>query len=408
VVDEARRVDVGCGVKKNVARRDCFAVVAPGLEALAAAELRAIGIAAATAESGGVAFSATDAELFAANFHTRTSSRIIVRIAEFRATAFHEFEKIARTVAWETIIAQQSPVRLRVTCKKSKLYHSDAVAQRVFDAISRRVTGVTHVGAAKSAGGDPDDDDAADESDAQLFVVRFMRDVCTISADSSGALLHRRGYRLATAKAPLRETLAASLLLAAKWNGTTPLLDPMCGSGTIAIEAAMLARRIAPGAARSFACERWPAAPASEFATVRQSATERVLEKSPVAITASDRDDGAITASLANAERAGVQGDIAFGVGAVSAIVAQAGPGTVVVNPPYGARVGAGAGGELRNLYAQLGNVLRAKRAGWTLAMISADKSLESQVKLKFAEALKFKNGGIPVRLVVAEVPSHD
>ena len=408
MVDEASRDDAGRRVKRNVAHRDCFAVVAPGLEALAAAELRAIGIAAATAESGGVAFSATDAELFAANYHARTISRIIVRIAEFRATAFHELEKIARTIAWETIVAPKSAIRLRVTCKKSKLYHSDAVSQRVFDAISRRVTGVTHIGAAKSAGGDPDDDDAADESGAQLFVVRCMRDVCTISADSSGALLHRRGYRLATAKAPLRETLAASLLLGAKWNGTASLLDPMCGSGTIAIEAAMLARRIAPGAARTFACERWPAAPANDFAAVRASAAERVLEQSPVAIIASDRDDGAITASLANAERAGVRGDIEFGVGALSAIAPQPAPGMVVVNPPYGARVGASAGGELRNLYAQLGNVLRAKRAGWTLAMISADKSLEAQVKLKVTEALKFKNGGIPVRLVVAAVPSRD
>jgi putative N6-adenine-specific DNA methylase len=407
VVDEASCDDAGRRVKEKMVRRDCFAVVAPGLEALAAAELRTIGIAVATAESGGVGFSATDAELFAANFHARTISRIIVRVAEFRATAFHDLEKIARTIAWDTIVAPKSAIRLRVTCKKSKLYHSDAVAQRVFDAMSRRVTGVTHIGAAKSAGGDPDDDDAVDESDTQLFVVRFMRDVCTISADSSGALLHRRGYRLATAKAPLRETLAASLLLGARWNATTPLLDPMCGSGTIAIEAAMLARRIPPGTARMFACERWPAAPATEFAAVRHAAAEWVLEKLPVAITASDRDEGAITASLANAARAGVQGDIEFGVHAISGVGPQDAPGMVVVNPPYGARVGAGAGGELRNLYAQLGNVLRANRAGWMLAMISADKSLESQVKMKFTEALKFKNGGIPVRLVVAEVPSR-
>jgi putative N6-adenine-specific DNA methylase len=395
-------------VKKQQARRDCFAVVAPGLEAIAAAELRAIGIPAATAEPGGVGFHATDAELFAANFHARTVSRIIVRVAEFRATAFVDLEKRARAIAWDTIVAPGSAVRLRVTCKKSKLYHSDAVAQRVFDAIARRVPGVSHVGAAKSAGGDPDDDDAPDGGDAQLFIVRFMRDVCTVSADSSGALLHRRGYRLATAKAPLRETLAAALLAGARWNGTTPLLDPMCGSGTIAIEAAMLARRIAPGSIRTFACERWPAAPTEAFAGVRSSATDGVLAQSPVLIAASDRDAGAITASLANAERAGVRGDIEFSVGALSAITPQPAPGTIVVNPPYGARVGAGAGGELRNLYAQLGNVLRAKRNGWTLAMISADKSLDAQVKLKFSEALKFKNGGIPVRLVVAEVRSGD
>lgn len=403
MADETGRDNAGSGVKKTMARRDCFAVVAPGLEALAAAELRAIGTPEATAESGGVAFSATDAELFAANFHARTISRIIVRVAEFRATAFHELERLARGVAWDTIVAPKTAVRLRVTCKKSRLYHSDAVAQRVFDAISRRVAGVTHVGAAKSAGGDPDDDDTIDESDAQLFVVRFMRDVCTISADSSGALLHRRGYRLATAKAPLRETLAAALLLGAKWNGTMPLLDPMCGSGTIVIEAAMLARRIAPGTARTFACERWPAAPAKEFAAVRAVASECALTRSPVTISASDRDEGAIAASLANAERAGVSADVSFSVGALSAIESAAGPGMVVANPPYGARVG--GGGELRNLYAQLGNVLRAKRPGWSLAMISADKALEAQVKLKFSEGLKFKNGGIPVRLVVAGIP---
>jgi putative N6-adenine-specific DNA methylase len=388
------------------ARRDCFGVAAPGLEALAAGELRALGIEAATAESGGVAFRASDAELFAANLHGRTISRIIVRIAEFRATAFHELERLSRLVPWETIVAPGSPVRLRVTCKKSKLYHSDAVAQRLFDAISRRVKGVTHVGAAVSAGGDPDDDDAADESGAQLFIVRFMRDVCTISADSSGALLHRRGYRLATAKAPLRETLAASLLLGAKWDGTVPLLDPMCGSGTIAIEAALIARRIAPGASRVFSCERWPTANAADFAAVRAMAAERVLPNAAVRLVGSDRDEGAIAASQANAERAGVAGDIDFRVGALSAIDSEPGPGTVVVNPPYGARVG--GGGELRNLYAQLGNVLRAKRSGWTLAMISADRALEAQLRMKFTEALKFKNGGIPVRLVMAQIPSRD
>jgi putative N6-adenine-specific DNA methylase len=131
-----------------------------------------------------------------------------------------------------------------------------------------------------------------------------------------------------------------------------------------------------------------------------------VLPNAAVRLVGSDRDEGAIAASQANAERAGVAGDIDFRVGALSAIDSEPGPGTVVVNPPYGARVG--GGGELRNLYAQLGNVLRAKRSGWTLAMISADRALEAQLRMKFTEALKFKNGGIPVRLVMAQIPSRD
>jgi putative N6-adenine-specific DNA methylase len=133
-------------------------------------------------------------------------------------------------------------VRFRVTCRKSRLYHSDAVAERLAGALSGAVTGAT-IGAA----GDED----ADEHDAsQLFVVRMAHDVCTISADAAGAPLYKRGYRTAVAKAPIRETLAAAMLVGAQWSGDTAVHDPFCGAGTIAIEAAMMARRIAPGLKR--------------------------------------------------------------------------------------------------------------------------------------------------------------
>ncbi len=382
--------------------RDCYAIVAPGLEQLAAAELRAIGIEPGEIEPGGVAFAADDTGLFDANLRLRTVSRVIVRVAEFRATAFHELEKLSRTIRWDELVAPGTAARLRVTCRKSKLYHSDGVAQRVGDAIKRRVTGVTITGAKRETEDDADTD--TPEPDAQLFLVRFVKDVCTISIDSSGELLHRRGYRLATAKAPLRETLAAAMLLAVGYDGSVPLMDPMCGAGTIAIEAALIARRVAPGINRAFACERWPGAPVKQFAAQRAMAkAERPLHAA-ASIIASDRDAGGAAATLANAERAGVNDDIEVRRGALWGITPPAGPGLLLTNPPYGVR--ASSGSEVRNLYAQLGNVARAKCPGWTVAFLSADRAMDAQLKLPLREVLKFKNGGIPVRLMRADVPA--
>ncbi|MBI3568249.1 MAG: class I SAM-dependent RNA methyltransferase [Gemmatimonadetes bacterium] len=381
-------------------RHDGWAVVTPGFERVAAQELRALGIEPRAAEPGGVPFSATPAELLHANLSLRSVSRVLVRVAEFRARAFHELERLSRAVDWSEFVAPGMQVRLRVTCRKSRLYHSDAVAERVAKAIERAVPA-----ARAAAAGDEGDDDAPADTDTQLFVVRLSHDVCTISADSSGELLHRRGYRLATAKAPIRETTAAGLLLALGWDGTRPLLDPMCGSGTIAIEAALIARNVAPGLGRRFACERWPTMPAGVPAAARVAARRAARDRCAVPLLSSDRDAGAIAAAQANAERAGVTGDIAFRQCALSAVEPPQGPGLVLVNPPYGDRVG--DKGALRNLYAQLGNVARAKCAGWTLAFLSADRAFDAQVGLPFRDMLSFRNGGIPVRVVAAEVPSR-
>jgi putative N6-adenine-specific DNA methylase len=386
--------------KPKAAVRDCYAIVAPGVENIAASELRSIGIEPGVIEPGGVSFVANDGALFKANLHLRTVSRVVVRVAEFRATAFHELERLSRSIAWDAFVAPGSAVRLRVTCRKSKLYHSDGVAERVSGAIARRVKGVTVAGAKRET----DDDAEIETADApaQLFLVRFAHDVCTVSVDSSGELLHRRGYRLATAKAPLRETLAAAMLLAVNYDGAAPLMDPMCGAGTIAIEAALIARKIAPGITRAFSCEQWPGAPLVAFSALREAARAVELPHAPAPIVASDRDAGGAAATLANAERAGVAADIEIRRGALSGIEPAAGRGLLLTNPPYGARIG---GADIRDLYAQLGKVVRTKCAGWTLAFLSADRTMESQVKLRLTEALRFKNGGIPVRLMSAQVP---
>jgi putative N6-adenine-specific DNA methylase len=207
-----------------------------------------------------------------------------------------------------------------------------------------------------------------------------------------------RGYRLATAKAPLRETLAAALLMASEWDTSAPLLDPMCGAGTIAIEGALMARRIAPGARRRFAFMDWPDFDEALWKRLLEEERARSLRGTRAPIQASDRDAGAIAAALANAERAGVSSDVAFANVPLSAIDPPPSRGWLVSNPPYGIRVG--ERDRLRNLYAQLGNVARRKCPGWTMALLSADAQLERQVGVSFEVLARTTNGGVRVRVV--------
>ncbi|MDQ3951110.1 MAG: class I SAM-dependent RNA methyltransferase, partial [Gemmatimonadota bacterium] len=329
--------------------------------------------------------------------------------AVFRARTFHELERHARKLPWARFVPPGAPVRFRVTSRKSRLYHTDAIAERLADAAATRVGAVPASdgsGDAGPAGTREEDDvydyDDNDEAAAQLFIVRVVRDVCTVSADSSGALLHRRGYRQAVAKAPLRETIAAAMLLGSEWPGTVPLIDPMCGSGTIPIEAALLARRIAPGASRRFAFQRWPEFDGAISARIVGEAREQELRRAPTPIRGSDRDAGAVEAARANAERAGVAADVELDQRPLSAIEPSMSCGWVVTNPPYGVRVA--DAGAVKDLYAALGNVLRARFRGWRLALLSPGESLERQVGVMLRERFATLNGGIPVRLVTGEV----
>src|SRR5215467_4863625 len=257
----------------------CFAATAPGVEPICAAELLTLGLR-GSVEPGGVAFSGDLTALARANLWLRTASRVLVRVAAFRATAFYEVEARAKHIDWSRFVVPGSRVAFRVTCKKSKLYHSGAVAQRFEDAIRRAMPDV-------ETATDQDDDDTGPDSNRQLFVVRLLHDVCTVSVDTSGALLHLRGYRQQLAKAPLRETLAAAVLLGAGWAGEVPLVDPMCGSGTIQIEAALIARRIAPGRDRSFAFLELPSVDRGLWPPIVDAAREDERTRAPVSIAGS-------------------------------------------------------------------------------------------------------------------------
>lgn len=386
------------------ARFQMFAPTAPGLESIAAGELKSLGVK-GRQEIGGVAFSGDLDGVYQANLWLRTASRVVVRLGQFHASTFYELERRAKKLPWADFLPGNGPVEVRVTCRKSKLYHSDAVAERVLSVIAQ----VAPSGTEMNIGNLPDEEHEEYQekgSPRQLFIVRIVNDQCEISADSSGELLHRRGYRKEVAKAPLRETLAAAMVLASGWNGRRgePLLDPLCGSGTIAIEAALIARGIAPGIQRDFQFMRWPGFDRPLWNDTTEKARSSVTKQS-LDIAGTDRDSGAISAALHNAERAGVSEDVRFSVESLSGSIAKVeeianGEGWILTNPPYGVRVG--EGNDLRDLYATLGKALKTKR-GWRLGVLTSDAVLVGQIRLPLRPRFATSNGGIPVSFLVTE-----
>ena len=372
-----------------------FAVSPPGLEAVVAAELLELGNSGQTID-GGVEWTGTLPQLRQANLQLRTASRILVRVGDFRARTFFELERLAARVPWRDYITARRQLALRVTARKSKLYHERAIAERLERAIQEQTD-------ARAAAAEPDEEEGAA---TQLIVVRVLRDQFTISIDSSGALLHRRGYRQETGPAPLRETTAAALLHIAGWKGREPLLDLFCGSGTIPIEAALLARNIPPGLAsaarepRAFAFEHWPTHDAGVWRTQVAAARGQIRERAKVSIYASDRSASALRAAQANAARAGVEQDIEWTVAPMSEAPAPAQPGVLITNPPYGVRVNPES--DLRDLYAALGEKVRAGLTGWRTVMLLADPRLAAQLRLPLSTAAETRNGGIAVRVLVS------
>jgi putative N6-adenine-specific DNA methylase len=379
-----------------------FAVTPPGVEEITAAELRALGVAKAEATRGGVEFQGTLDDLFRANLELRTATRVLLRIGSFPARGFDPLRRRAARLPWERFLAEGDALALRVTCRKSRLYHSGAVAQRLREAIAERL------GFAPPPQPVPDDAQEAEPESrvdalrSQLVLVRIEHDLCTVSVDASGEPLHRRGHRQSIGKAPLRETLAAALLLASGWDAESPLLDPFCGAGTIPIEAALLARRRAPGRARRFAFESWRDFDALRWAALLAAADARSAAGSP-RILASDRDAGAVAATRANAQRAGVEGDLEVSQRAISALEVPAGPGWIVTNPPHGVRLS--RRDDLRNLYARLGQVLRARCGGWHVALLTSGTRLVGAAGLALEPQRELLHGGLRLTLFTGRVP---
>jgi putative N6-adenine-specific DNA methylase len=359
-----------------VPRHLCLAVCAPGVELLTAAELAPLGVRIRRTLRGGVEFSATERQLYAANLWLRTANRVVVRAGlAFTARTFDELEAHLGTLPWDLWIAAGCSPQVRVSSVSSHLFHTGAVAERVANALSR--------------GAEP----------GPLVVVRIMHDRVMVSVDSSGAPLFQRGWRLETAKAPLRETLAAAVLLASGWDRRAPLVDPFCGSGTIPIEAALLAAGVAPGHQRSFAFQDWPSFQPGTWASVNGAALAVARAADPgdtPLIIGADRDAGAVRAAAANAERAGVTLDLRHG--ALSALSVPSAPaGLLISNPPYGKRAESG-----RDLYARFGDVVRERFADWKVGLLVSDPGLAAQSRLKWHDEMRTTNGGIPVTFLLS------
>lgn len=401
--------------------RRIFAVAPPGLEAILQAELHALGIP-ARPEEGGVEWNGGWDDLIRGHLHLRSASRILVRVGSFRARALGELERKGGQLPWEALLPPHRPVRFRVSAGRSRIYHEGAAEERLQRVLATRgfsLHGSSHASDALISrsntpgdGADLPDQGAGGilEIPPSTIVVRIFRDLVTLSVDATGGHLHQRGYRLDPGTAPLRETLAAGALLAMGWSATaTPLLDPFAGSGTIAIEAALLAMDIPPALAtagrvpRPFAFLEWPGAPANLFHAAAARARERILPAPPSPILVSDRDPRALEALRRNAERAGVLEHLRVERASLS-LASDPGPGGwVVTNPPYGARLGERK--LLRPLYRALGRRMSQEWSGRRMALFVADPILERELRLDLEEVFSTRNGGIRVRLMAMSMP---
>lgn len=355
---------------------EIFVVTAPGLEAVLADEARAADFAVAGTIPGGVTLTGDWPDVWRANLTLRGAVRVLARVASFRAMHLAQLDKRAGKLPWADWLRPDRPVRVEATCRKSRIYHDRAAAQRMEGAL--RDAGLTL------------------SPDAAIVLrLRIEDDLATISLDTSGPSLHKRGLKEQVNKAPMRETLAALFLRACGYDGAEPVLDPMCGSGTFVIEAAEIARGLLPGRARTFAFEDLATFDAGAFAAMKAVAPRGT----DLRFHGSDRDQGAIAMARANADRAGIGDLCRFEMKPIGDIVPPEGPpGLVIVNPPYGGRIG--AVGPLFGLYATLGARLKDGFAGWRVGLVTSEPKLAHATGLPFAPPGPFvDHGGIKIRL---------
>lgn len=355
---------------------EIFLVATPGLEAPLAQEATELGWQPVTS-AGGVTIHGGWHDVWRANLWLRGATRVLARVGSFRAMHLAQLDKRARKFPWAEVLRRDLPVKVETTCKASRIYHAGAATQRIERAITEEL-------------GAPLTDDAAN-----VVKVRIEDDLVTISLDTTGESLHKRGHKEAVAKAPMRETMAAMFLREMGFDGSQPVLDPMCGSGTFVIEAAEIARGLAPGRSRAFAFENLASFDAAAWAALRADVTPRNTQPQ---FFGSDRDAGAIRMSRANAERAGVTDLTAFDCLPISDLVRpDCAPGIIMVNPPYGARVG--NKGPLFGLHAAMGEVFRTRFKGWRVGIITSEGGLAKATGLPLNSGPVIAHGGIKVRL---------
>jgi putative N6-adenine-specific DNA methylase len=369
-----------------------FATTARGLETVAASELETLGAADILPDFTGVHFSGDKALMYRVNLWARTIFRVLMPIAEFRCLdrkmLFQEVERIS----WEDYLKPQNTLAVKCTGSNEQLNHTHFTALQVKDAIASRQK--------KKFGRRSN----VDTNNPDLLVnVHIKEDRCIISLDSSANSLHRRGYRLAVGSAPLKETLAAALLDMAEYSPDLPFLDPLCGSGTLPIEAALKALNIAPGLLREkFGFTTWQDFDDALWNQLLEEAENSQLSELKAPIYASDRNSNVLDQARSNAKLCGVDKEINFAKTELSQLEAPAEKGILMCNPPYGERLGEAE--ELGEFYQLLGDIFKQRFKGWTAYILTGNRQLMKKVGLRTSRRLHVYNGSIECTLLKYEL----
>lgn len=357
---------------------EIFLIATPGLEAPLCAEAIERGFSGARTVAGGVVCRGGWPEVWRANLELRGANKVLVRLGSFPAVHLAQLDKRARKFPWADYLRNDIPVKVEATSRKSRIYHAGAARQRIERAISETL------GAPISSDG------------SVRVLLRIEKDICTLSVDSSGEPLHKRGHKPAVAKAPMRETMAAMFLRECDFDGSEPVLDPMCGSGTFVIEAAEIALGLSPGRSRHFAFEDLTGFDRDIWQDMLAQVHPRETD---LKFHGSDRNAGAIEASITNAKQADVDQITRFQQRSVSDIKPPEGrAGLVIVNPPYGARIGDEK--RLRSLYGSLGKVLASRFKGWRVGIVTTTPGLARATRLPLQSPGPIvDHGGTKIRL---------
>lgn len=366
-----------------------FATAARGTEGAVRDELRELGFRGVRADRGGVHFGRSLDEGFRAALELRTALRVLYRVAAFDAPDERALYEGVAAIDWRPYLTPRHTLAVRAFCRDSRLTHSQFIAQKTKDGVVDQLR--ARLGARPSVD--------LDDPDVTLFV-HLVSDHATVYLDLSGASLHKRGWRARALDAPLKESLAAAILRLSGWDRERPLVDPMCGSGTIPIEAALWARRIAPGLARDrFGFERWAChdeAAAKRMKELREQARAKIKKECPP-IVGSDVDLGALTVARENAAAAGV--NVTFRRASVRDLGPTAPPGVIVTNPPYGERLEVP-----EEVYRDLGRAID-RLAGHRVAILAGAPSIVQHVRVRPTKSLVVYNGDIECRLITYDVP---
>ena len=380
------------------------AIVPPELSSLCMEELNALSITGTEITEAGVEFLGGLNDCYRCNLWLRTASRVLCRFPVFRAGAVEELFNKVSGLRWELWLSPALPLHLETFVNHSRIEHEGTAKETVLSGIERRFR-MHHLHAPPRWEGVEEEHppELGSIREKQRILVHLRENRCEISLDTTGAHLHQRGYRLQHTGAPLRETLAAALLIKAGWSGDSPLVDGMCGAGTIAIEAALLARRMPPGGRRSFLFEQWPSFREEHWAYLRRKGVEQALLKAKTRIVALDLSEQALGKARQNGLRAGVEKDIEWACTDFFSFEPREhhlDPGWLLLNPPYGKRLEGGG----KPFYERLGLHLRSSFKGWHIAVLAPDRATAIALRLPAMRFWNITHGGIPIVAVMARL----